>query len=102
MPCTLRTASALCRCVGQATTERDPGINSAAGAIAQAAGVVLQTCRGVSTRMDAPRWAQKCFLPRRWRHSQDFTYPQDRIEPVGGFTSYVHGLPPIMLARFAL
>src|SRR6516162_11711150 len=71
---TRRTASALWRCAGQATTLSEPGTNRAAFAIAQAAVVVLPAWRAVSARMEAPRGALKnssCHFvgstPRIWR-----------------------------------
>src|SRR5262249_31812451 len=56
---TRRTASALWRCAGQATTLSEPGENKAACAIPQAAVVVLPHWRAVSARIEAPRGALK-------------------------------------------
>ena len=56
---TRRTASALCRCAGQAITDNDPEVKTMKCAIAQAAVVVLPTCRAVSARIDAPRGARR-------------------------------------------
>src|SRR5215471_5405878 len=71
---TRRTASALWRCAGQATTLSEPGENKAACAIPQAAVLVLPHWRAVSARMEAPRGALKkssCHFvgstPRIWR-----------------------------------
>src|SRR5262249_38251624 len=52
-----RTASALWRCAGQATTPSERGKHTAACAIPQAAVVVLPHWRAVSARMEAPRGA---------------------------------------------
>ena len=56
--------------------------------MAQAAVVVLPTCRAVSARMDAPRGARKNVSCHRSRcHSQNFAHPEDRIDAISNFTS---------------
>jgi threonine/homoserine efflux transporter RhtA len=59
MPRTRYTASALWSCAGQAITDKDPGRNAIACAIAQAAVIVLPTWRAVKARIEAPRGARR-------------------------------------------
>src|SRR5262249_37130405 len=99
---TRRTASALWRCAGQATTLSEPGQNKAECAIAQAAVVVLPPWRAVSARIEAPRGALKKFLlPACGFDTKNLAHPQRRIEPISDLTQMAHRPSPKTLVRSA-